>query len=116
LRFPLSGALAGIMISASFSMCFHNPCAEFRFFDVHSWTGFYETRIAYYSWRGYKGYSYSRIPAYWRKGFALRFAGVCSFSQYFQTGNVINWWEGGEGHDDLLPIHWGQESKQATRT
>lgn len=26
--------------------------------------GFYETRIAYYSWRGYKGYSYSRIPAY----------------------------------------------------
>jgi hypothetical protein len=28
--------------------------------------GFYETRIAYYSWRGYKGYSYSRIPAYWR--------------------------------------------------
>jgi hypothetical protein len=28
-------------------------------------TGFYETRIAYYSWRGYKGYSYSRIPAYW---------------------------------------------------
>lgn len=36
LRFPLSGALAGIMISASFSMCFHNPCAEFRFFDVHS--------------------------------------------------------------------------------
>lgn len=26
--------------------------------------GFYETRIAYYSWRGYRGYSYSRIPAY----------------------------------------------------
>ncbi|KAL2603227.1 hypothetical protein R1flu_008807 [Riccia fluitans] len=26
--------------------------------------GFYETRIAYYSWRGYKGYSFSRIPAY----------------------------------------------------
>ncbi|EFJ31165.1 hypothetical protein SELMODRAFT_69689, partial [Selaginella moellendorffii] len=26
--------------------------------------GFYETRIAYYSWRGFKGYSYSRIPAY----------------------------------------------------
>jgi hypothetical protein len=26
--------------------------------------GFYETRIAYYSWRGYKGYSYSRIPPY----------------------------------------------------
>jgi hypothetical protein len=26
--------------------------------------GFYETRIAYYSWRGYKGYTYSRIPAY----------------------------------------------------
>jgi hypothetical protein len=37
---------------------------------MHSWTGFYETRIAYYSWRGYKGYSYSRIPAYWKKGFA----------------------------------------------
>lgn len=30
--------------------------------------GFYETRIAYYSWRGYQGYSYSRIPAYWRLG------------------------------------------------
>ncbi|KAJ7539468.1 hypothetical protein O6H91_11G094600 [Diphasiastrum complanatum] len=26
--------------------------------------GFYETRIAYYSWRGFKGYTYSRIPAY----------------------------------------------------
>ncbi|KAL3675052.1 hypothetical protein R1sor_025000 [Riccia sorocarpa] len=26
--------------------------------------GFYETRIAYYSWRGHKGYSFSRIPAY----------------------------------------------------
>ncbi len=37
------------------------------FLLLHPWlTGFYETRIAYYSWRGYKGYSYSRIPAYWR--------------------------------------------------
>lgn len=26
--------------------------------------GFYETRIAYYSWRGSKGYTYSRIPDY----------------------------------------------------
>lgn len=26
--------------------------------------GFYETRMAYYSWRGAQGYSYSRIPAY----------------------------------------------------
>ena len=25
-------------------------------------TGFYETRIAYYTWRGYKGYSYDAIP------------------------------------------------------
>ncbi|GBG66476.1 hypothetical protein CBR_g61519 [Chara braunii] len=25
--------------------------------------GFYETRIAYYAWRGMKGYSFSRIPA-----------------------------------------------------
>ncbi|BBM99403.1 transmembrane protein 230 [Marchantia polymorpha subsp. ruderalis] len=26
--------------------------------------GFYETRIAYYSWRGFNGYSFSKIPAY----------------------------------------------------
>nr|ADE75984.1 unknown [Picea sitchensis] len=26
--------------------------------------GFYETRIAYYSWRGSKGYTFSRIPDY----------------------------------------------------
>uniref|UniRef100_A0A7I4BGH8 Transmembrane protein 230 n=2 Tax=Physcomitrium patens TaxID=3218 RepID=A0A7I4BGH8_PHYPA len=26
--------------------------------------GFYETRIAYYSWRGAKGYRFSQIPAY----------------------------------------------------
>ncbi|CAM6093016.1 unnamed protein product [Calypogeia fissa] len=26
--------------------------------------GFYETRMAYYSWRGAKGYSWSSIPAY----------------------------------------------------
>ncbi|BBN14556.1 transmembrane protein 230 [Marchantia polymorpha subsp. ruderalis] len=26
--------------------------------------GFYETRIAYYAWRGYKGFSFSKIPAY----------------------------------------------------
>eukprot|EP00246_Nothoceros_aenigmaticus_P002890 TRINITY_DN13807_c0_g1_i1.p1 TRINITY_DN13807_c0_g1~~TRINITY_DN13807_c0_g1_i1.p1 ORF type:complete len:119 (+),score=5.83 TRINITY_DN13807_c0_g1_i1:37-393(+) len=26
--------------------------------------GFYETRIAYYSWRGCAGYTFSRIPAY----------------------------------------------------
>jgi hypothetical protein len=42
----------------------------FNFHWINLWiasqTGFYETRIAYYSWRGYKGYSYSRIPAYWR--------------------------------------------------
>jgi hypothetical protein len=41
----------------------------FNFHWIYLWTasqtGFYETRIAYYSWRGYKGYSYSRIPSYW---------------------------------------------------
>ncbi|XP_028764717.1 transmembrane protein 230-like [Neltuma alba] len=26
--------------------------------------GFYETRTAYYAWRGAKGYSFSAIPAY----------------------------------------------------
>lgn len=26
--------------------------------------GFYETRIAYYSWRGSKGFTFSRIPDY----------------------------------------------------
>lgn len=26
--------------------------------------GFYETRIAYYSWRGAKGYTFSQIPDY----------------------------------------------------
>lgn len=26
--------------------------------------GFYETRIAYYAWRGAKGYKFSQIPAY----------------------------------------------------
>ncbi|XP_078446747.1 transmembrane protein (DUF872) isoform X2 [Wolffia australiana] len=26
--------------------------------------GFYETRIAYYSWRGAKGYNFASIPAY----------------------------------------------------
>ena len=26
--------------------------------------GFYETRIAYYAWRGAKGYRFSQIPAY----------------------------------------------------
>lgn len=42
----------------------------FNFHWINLWTasqtGFYETRIAYYSWRGYEGYSYSRIPSYWR--------------------------------------------------
>lgn len=28
-------------------------------------TGFYETRIAYYSWRGAQGYRYASIPDYW---------------------------------------------------
>ncbi|KAK6928156.1 Transmembrane protein 230/134 [Dillenia turbinata] len=26
--------------------------------------GFYETRVAYYSWRGVKGYNYSSIPGF----------------------------------------------------
>lgn len=26
--------------------------------------GFYETRIAYHSWRGHQGFSYSSIPTY----------------------------------------------------
>jgi len=28
-------------------------------------TGFYETRIAYYSWRGAEGYRFAAIPSYW---------------------------------------------------
>jgi len=27
-------------------------------------TGFYETRIAYYSWRGAEGYRFAAIPSY----------------------------------------------------
>lgn len=39
-------------------------------------TGFYETRIAYYSWRGAEGYRFASIPDYWGVFSQCAFAAV----------------------------------------
>jgi hypothetical protein len=40
----------------------------FSFAETFTWygiiSGFYETRVAYYSWRGAQGYTFASIPDY----------------------------------------------------
>lgn len=45
--------------------------------------GFYETRIAYYSWRGAQGYRFANIPDYW---------GLRCFKSYLARFFFENFW------------------------